>query len=55
MIVFGSFLAGAIISLLIPVGVFLAILAWYVHSMGRVARVPAGESARESPTPPPSA
>jgi hypothetical protein len=50
MIVFGSFLAGAIISLLIPVGVFLAVLVWHVHSMGRV---PAAESTHEPPTPPP--
>lgn len=50
MIVFGSFLAGAIISLLIPVGVFLAVLVWHVLSLGRV---PAPESMRESPAPPP--
>ena len=51
MIVFGSFLAGAIISLVIPVGVFLAVLVWHVLSLGRV---PGAEPRRESPTPPPA-
>ena len=48
MIVIGSFLAGAIISLLIPVGVFIAVLVWHVRSLGRV---PGGESRPEPPGP----
>ena len=49
MIVFGSFLAGSIISLLIPVGVFLAILVWYLRSVGQVPG--GGDSHSESPGP----
>jgi hypothetical protein len=48
MIVVGSFLAGAIISLLIPAGVFLAVLAWHVHAVGRV---PGGEPRPEPGSP----
>jgi hypothetical protein len=49
MIVFGSFLAGAIISLLIPVGAFVAVLVWYLRSLGQVRG--GGESGSEPPGP----
>jgi hypothetical protein len=36
----GSFLAGSLLSLLIPVGLLIALTIWYVRSIVRVPREP---------------
>jgi hypothetical protein len=40
-LVFGSFLAGALISLLIPVGLLIAIAAWHARAFTHVPYDPA--------------
>ena len=40
-----SFLAGSLLSLLLPVGVLIALVVWYVRSVGRVP----GERADQPP------
>jgi hypothetical protein len=43
--VYGSFLAGAIISLLIPVGLLIAIALWHARAFMRVPADPAQSAA----------
>jgi hypothetical protein len=47
-----NFLAGALITLLIPASVFIAITIWYTYSVMRMGATRPGEGTPEVPGPP---
>ena len=48
-----AFLAGALLTLLLPIGLLISLVVWYVRFVLR--RVPESEATGEAPTTPPGA